>query len=101
MKTPLFQIGDGLAFVRRRLAKEIMVHRIGVCCATGATGLGVDEFLPERVGEAGNDLVLYVEKVGYRLIEALGPNVARGLGVEQLHVDAQPIPPRCTLPSST
>ena len=69
-----------------------MVHRIGACCATGATGLGAGEFMPEPVGEPGYDLILHVEKVGDRLVEALGPDLTAGFGVDQLDVDAHAVP---------
>ena len=82
VKTRLVENGDGLTFTSYRIAKEKVIHRIGRRRALGATGLGAGEFLPEPVGEAGNDLVLHVEEVGDRFVEALGPNVAGGLGIK-------------------
>ena len=81
----------GLTFVEERKPKEIVVHRIRVRGALGAARFGGGELLPEPIGEAGDDLVLHVEEIGDGLVEALGPEVRAGLGVDQLHVDAHAV----------
>ena len=45
----------------------------------------------ERIGEAGDDLVLHVEKVGDGLVESLGPKMIARFGVDQLNVDPHPL----------
>jgi hypothetical protein len=44
----------------------------------------------ECIGDAGDDLVLHVEKIGHRFFEPLGPKVIAALGINELHVDAHP-----------
>jgi hypothetical protein len=45
--------------------------------------LGANEFLPEPACESGDDLVLHVEQVGHRLVEALGPEVRSALRFDE------------------
>ena len=92
MRTRLVEKLGGCAFVQKRKPQEIVIHRIRVRRALGARRLGAGEFLPEPVGEPGNDLVLHVEEIGDWLVEALGPEVAAGVGVDQLHVDPHAVP---------
>ena len=51
-----------------------------------APRLGGRQFRPQLVGEAGDDLVLHVEEISQRLVEAVGPKVIAGLRVDELHV---------------
>ena len=39
-----------------------------------------------------DDLILHVEEIGERLVEALGPKVRARLGFNELHIDAHSIP---------
>ena len=41
--------------------------------------------------EPRDDFVLHVEEVDHRLVEALGPEVSAGLGVDELRIDANPV----------
>ena len=50
--------------------------------------LGLDEFGLKLVRQPCDDLVLHAEEVGQGLVEALGPEMRSGLGLDQLHVDA-------------
>ena len=45
----------------------------------------------ERAHDRLHDLVLHVEDLGLRPVEPLAPDVAAGLGVDQLHADADAI----------
>ena len=45
----------------------------------------------QRVGEPRYDFVLHIEQIGDRLVEALGPKVVAGFGVDQLHIDPKPV----------
>ena len=76
---------------RQALKKE--VHRIGIGRLLGAARLDGGDLIAQRVREAPNDLVLHVEEISKRLVEALRPKMTAGLGVDELHVDAHAIPP--------
>ena len=39
------------------------------------------------IGETGDDFVLHLEKIGCRLVEAIGPKVVPGLCVDKLDID--------------
>jgi hypothetical protein len=41
-------------------------------------------------GETADDLVLYGEEIRDGLVEALGPDMRAGLGVDELCIDAHP-----------
>ena len=56
-----------------------------------AARLDSDRARLELIGEPRDDLVLHVEEVGDRLVEALGPKVRADFGLDQLHVDAHPV----------
>ncbi len=45
----------------------------------------------QRIGEPRYDFVLHIEEVGDGLVEALGPQVIAGFGVDQLHVHPKPV----------
>ncbi len=64
--------------------QKIEIHRIrgGMCRTLSAHRLGGDEFLPEAVGEPGNDLVLHVEEISDRLVEPFGPEMRPCFGFE-------------------
>jgi hypothetical protein len=47
-----------------------VIHRIRVRRTLGAPRLGKLEFVPQTVGEEGNDLVLHLEEISDRLVEA-------------------------------
>ena len=53
--------------------------------------LGFDELGIQRVGEPGYDFVLHIEQIGDGLVEALGPKVIAGFGIDQLHVHPKPV----------
>ena len=54
----------------------------------GAARFDLDELGLKLIGEARDNLVLHVEQVGDRLVEALRPQVRAALGVDELDVDA-------------
>ena len=74
-----------------RHALKIEVHRVGKRCALRAPRFGFDQLRAQLVGEARDDLVLHVEKIGDGLVEALGPEMVAGLGIDKLDIDAQAI----------
>ena len=80
------------AEVHHRLAAEIEVHGVRRGGAGGAAGLGGDELDVEGAGEAGDDLVLGLEDVGDRLVEALRPQMGAAFDVDQLDGHPQAIP---------
>ena len=57
----------------------------GACCARRASA--DDQFRPQLIGEAGDDLVLHFEEIGGRLVEAVSPKVIAGLRVDKLDID--------------
>src|ERR1700722_14522361 len=75
-----------------RQALKKQVHRIGIGRLFGPAGLDSRELIAERICEAPNDLILHVEKIGNRLVEALRPKMTAAFGVNELHVDAHAIP---------
>ena len=54
-------------------------------------GLGADQFEIERHRDPARDLVLQREQVADVAVEALGPEMRVGRGVDQLGVDANPV----------
>jgi hypothetical protein len=91
VKTRTLENGDSATPPHVRLSEEIVIHRIRIRRALGATGFGACEFLPEPVGEAGHDFVLHLEEIGDRLIEALGPDMTGRFGFKELDIDAHPV----------
>ena len=67
------------------------VHRIGIGRLSGVAGLDGRDLIAQRIRKAPNDLILHVEKIGKRLVEALRPKMTAALGVDKLHVDAHAI----------
>jgi len=59
------------------------------------------EFEIERNSYAACDLVLHGEQIARVAVEPLGPHMHVGLGINELSVDANPVPDRRTLPSNT
>ena len=83
--------GD-VTFVRRKPSPENKDPSNRAFSARSARrASAASKLRPKRVREARDDLVLHIEEIGDRLIEALGPEVVAGLGVDKLHVDAHPI----------
>ena len=78
--------------VDQREPLKIEIHGVRVRRSLRAARFGGDHLGAQLVGEPRDDLVLHGEKVGHRLVEALGPEMAAGLGLDQLHIDAHPIP---------
>ena len=72
-------------------ALKIEVHRIGVRRLFRASRLGGGELGVQRKGQTRDDFVLHVEAIGERLVEALGPAMIAGFGIDELHVDAHAI----------
>jgi hypothetical protein len=68
-----------------------MVHGVRTGRALGAPRFRCDELRVERIGEPGDNLVLHIEKVSYRLVEPFRPKVIAGFGIDQLNVDAHAI----------
>ena len=57
-----------------------------------APRLSVDKPGVELSRQMRDDLILHVEEIGERLVEALGPKVRARLGFNELHIDAHSIP---------
>jgi hypothetical protein len=53
-------------------------------------GLRCDQLNLERIPDLARNLVLQSEQIAYVAVEALGPQVRIGLGVDKLRVDADP-----------
>ena len=70
---------------------KIEVHRAGGRGLFRTSRLGGDKLGVERVSQPRDDFVLHVQEIGERLIEALGPEMIAGFGVDQLHIDAHAI----------
>jgi hypothetical protein len=56
-----------------------------------AARLGLDELGIQRVGELRYDLILHIEQIGDRFVEALGPQVIGCFSIDKLHVNPDPI----------
>ena len=53
--------------------------------------LGLNELCLESVGEARHDFVLQFKQIGDGLIEAFGPEMISGFGINKLHVHPKPV----------
>ena len=60
-------------------------------CPFRAPRFGGDQFCAQFIGEPRDDLVLHVEEIGDGLVEALGPKMIAGLGIDELDIDPQAI----------
>ena len=49
--------------------------------------LGDHKLCTQLIREPRDDLVLHVEEVGQRLVEALGPKMRAGFSVDELDID--------------
>ena len=78
-------------FVQQADALKIQVHRIGMQRTFRSPRLSLDELGIQRIGEPRYDFVLHIEQIGDRFVEALGPKVIAGFGVDQLDVDPKPV----------
>jgi hypothetical protein len=67
----------------------------------GTARLCRDQRGVQRNRDAARDLVLQGEQIAHVAVEALRPEMRVGLGIDQLGGDADPVPYRRTLPSST
>ena len=74
-------------FVVRGHSSKIKVHGIRTRRALGPPRLGNDELRVKRVGEAGDDFILHVEKVRHRFVETVHPEMIAVLSVDELDVD--------------
>ena len=72
-------------------ALKIEVHRIRVRRSVPRAAPRRRPAAFSALGEARDDLVLHVEKIGDRLVEPLGPEMMPALGVDELHVDAHAV----------
>ena len=50
-----------------------------------------DEFVAQRIGQSCHHLILQLEQVGHVFLEAVGPEMRAGFGVDELRVDAHPV----------
>jgi hypothetical protein len=82
----------------RSARPEKVIQRVGSVSRAG--GFCTDQLPTERVRDAACDLVLQREQIADVVVETLRPQMRVGLGVDQLRVDADRLPPRRTLPSS-
>ena len=48
--------------------------------------LDLDKLAGQRVGKPRDDFILHIEQICDGLVEALGPKMVAGFGVDQLHV---------------
>src|SRR5260370_717048 len=87
----LRHVFGGQSLVPASPALEIQVQRIGMQRASRPLCLSLDELCIQRVSEPRYDFVLHVEQVGDRLVEAFGPKVIAGFGINQLHVYPKPV----------
>ena len=69
---------------------KIEVHRIGIRRLLRPPRLGGYQLRSQLVGEAGNDLVLHLERSARGSVEAISPKVTAGSGVDELHVHTHP-----------
>ncbi len=81
----------GQTLIMPSQALKVEVHRVGVRRLFCASRLGGDQLRPQLVGKRRDDLVLHVEEVTQRFVEAFGPEMRAGLGVDELDVSAHPI----------
>src|ERR1700684_3414165 len=70
---------------RQTLKKQ--VHRIGIGRLFGPAGLDSRELIAQRIRQTPNDVVLHIEEIGKRLVEALPPEQTSTLRVRDCHVD--------------
>jgi hypothetical protein len=67
----------------------------------GALDVGLAQFWFDRAGDAGRDLVLQLENVVERAVEAFGPDVSAVVASTSCPVMRTRLPALRTLPSST
>ena len=51
----------------------------------------LDQFETQGVAQSRHDLILQLEQVGHVFLEAVGPEMRAGFGVDELRVDAHPV----------
>ena len=73
--------------VERRQSLKEEVHRIGIRYSFGPLRFGRRQFCPQLIGQASDDLVLHVEQIGQRLVEAFSPEMLAAFGVDELDID--------------
>ena len=88
----LRHIVRGPTFVKTSLTLKIEVHRVRVRRSLGASRLCGDELRVQRACQPRHDFVLHVEEIGERLVEPLGPEMIAGFAVDELDIDAHPVP---------
>jgi hypothetical protein len=81
----------GHPFIQAGVTLKIQVHGTGVRCVLRPPRLGLDELGIQRIGKPRYDLVLHVEQIGDRLVEALGPKVSTAFDLDELCVHAKPL----------
>ena len=69
----LRQIFGSQSLIRASHALKIEVHRVGKRCPLRAPRFGLDQLCAQLTGKPRDNLVLHVEEIGHRLVEALGP----------------------------
>src|SRR5271167_3895344 len=72
-------------------ALEIKIHRIWSWRLFRTSRFSRDQFGAQLIGKTGYDLVLHIEEVGQRLVEALGPKMIGSFSVYELDIYPQPI----------
>jgi hypothetical protein len=84
----LRKILGGRPLIQASPPLKIEVHRIGTQRLFCAPRLRLHQLGSQPIRQPSDDLVLHVEEVGHGLVEALGPEVIAGFGVDELDVDA-------------
>src|SRR5262249_15039376 len=82
------RLGKALFGVARELGQcaqiEVVSGEVRGRLAAGALDLGLTQLWFDRAGDAGRDLILQLEDVVERAVEAVGPDVSAGCRVDQL-----------------
>ena len=77
---------------------KVKIDGIGIWRLRGAARLDSDQFSLKLVREPRDDLVLHLEQVSDRLVEALRLEVRTRSGFDELDLTRIRAPPRCMLP---
>jgi hypothetical protein len=71
-----------------RLGAQRHVERIRIAVLLGLSDTDIDESKAKRRRDARGDLILQAEDIGVVAVEAVGPKLLTGLGVDQPRIDA-------------
>src|SRR3954467_5333893 len=79
--TPLFRYALPWKYASIELGCGVFSARLASAAISRASS---------ALGSRANNHVLHIEKVGNRLVEALGPQMIAGFGIDQLCIDPEP-----------